>query len=51
MKLSFEIDNSNITNLEFTNKINNYDLKVNSTYNLFSDIPDYNTKVTISNNF
>ena len=51
MKLSFEIDNSNITNLEFTNKINNYDLKVNSTYNLFSDIPDYNTNVTISNNF
>lgn len=51
MKLSFEIDNSNITNLEFTNKINNYDLKVTSTYNLFSDIPDYNTNLTISNNF
>ncbi len=51
MKLSFEIDNSNKTNLEFTNKINNYDLKVNSTYNLFSDIPEYNTNVTISNNF
>ena len=51
MKLSFELDNSNKTNLEFTNKINNYDFKVTSTYNLFSDIPEYNTNVTISNNF
>ena len=51
MKLSFELDNSNKTKLEFTNKINNYDLKVSSTYNLFSDIPEYNTNVTISNNF
>ncbi len=51
MKLSFELDNLNKTNLEFTNKINNYDLKITSTYNLFSDIPDYNTNVTISNNF
>ena len=51
MKLSFELDNSNKTKLEFTNKINNYDLKVTSTYNLFSDIPEYNTNVTISNNF
>ena len=51
MKLSFELDNSNKTNFEFTNKINNYDLKVTSTYNLLSDISNYNTNVTISNNF
>lgn len=51
MKLSFELDNSNKTNLEFTNKINNFDLKVTSNYKFLSEETDYNTNVTISNNF
>ena len=35
MKFSFEIDNSDKTKLEFANKINEYDFKINSNYNFF----------------
>ena len=51
MKFSFEIDNSENTKLEFANKINKYDLKINSNYNLFSNTTDHSTNITISNNF
>ena len=51
MKFAFEINNANNTKLEFTNKIKEYDLKISSNYNFFSDIPDYGTNILISNNF
>ena len=51
MKFSFEIDNSDKTKLEFANKINEYDLKINSNYNLFSNTTDHSTNIYISNNF
>ena len=51
MKFSFEIDNSENTKLEFANKINKYDLKINSNYNLFSNTTDHSTNISISNNF
>ena len=51
MKFSFEIQDLEQTSLEFANKINGYDLKITSSYNLFSDIPDYGANILISNNF
>ena len=51
MKFTFELDDSNNTSLEFANKINEYDLKITSNYNFFSDISDYSTNILISNNF
>ena len=51
MKFVFEINNANNTKLEFTNKIKEYDLKISSNYNFFSDIPDYGANILISNNF
>ena len=51
MKFVFEINNANNTKLEFTNKIKDYDLKISSNYNFFSDIPDYGANILISNNF
>ncbi len=51
MKFSFEIDNSENTKLEFANKLNEYDLKINSNYNLFSNTTDHSTNILISNNF
>ena len=51
MKFTFELDNSQNTNLEFANKINEFDLKINSNYNLFNDNSDYTTNLLISNNF
>ena len=51
MKFTFELDDSNNTSLEFANKINEYDLKITSNYNFFSDIPDYSANILIINNF
>ena len=51
MKFVFEIDNTNNTSLEFTNKIKEYDFKITSNYNFFSDIPDYGTNILIINRF
>jgi len=39
------------TSLEFANKINEYDLKITSNYDFFSDVPDYSANILISNNF
>ena len=51
MKFAFELQDLEKTSLEFANKINGYDLKITSNYNLFSDIPDYGANILISNNF
>ena len=51
MKFAFEIQDLEKTSLEFANKINDYDLKITSNYNLFSDIPDYGANILISNTF
>ena len=51
MKFTFEIENFENTNLEFVNKINEFDLKINSNYNLFTDNLNYATNILISNNF
>ena len=50
MKFAFELQDLEKTSLEFANKINGYDLKITSNYNLFSDIPDYGANILISNN-
>ena len=51
MKFTFELEDSNNTSLEFVNKINEYDLKITSNYDFFSDVPDYSANILISNNF
>ncbi len=51
MKFTLELDDTSNTNLEFINKTKNYDLKITSNYNFFSDIPDYGANILISNNF
>ena len=51
MKFAFELQDLEKTSLEFANKINGYDLKITSNYNLFSDIPDYGANILISNSF
>ncbi len=51
MKFTFELDNSNNVILEFANKINDFDLKITSDYNFFSNIPTYSTNILFSNNF
>ncbi len=51
MKFTLELDDTSNTNLEFINKTKNYDLKITSNYNFFSDMPDYGANILISNNF
>ena len=51
MKFTFEIDDINNTSLQFSNKISEYDLKITSNYNFFSNIPDYGANISISNSF
>ncbi len=51
MNFTFEFDDSNNTILEFSNKINDYDLRITSNYNFFSNITNYSTNILIINNF
>ena len=51
MKFNLKFDESNNTSFEFTNKINEYDLKFTSNYNFFNSVPDYGANILISNNF
>ena len=51
MNFTFEFDDSNNTSLEFSNKINEYDLRITSNYNFFSNITNYSTNILIVNNF
>ena len=51
IKIALEIDETSNTNLEFTKKTNNFDLKISSKYNFFSDIPDYGANIIVSNSF
>ncbi len=51
IKLSFEIDNSNTASLEFDNKMDNYNFKINSNFDFLSDEKNYNTMISVSNNF
>ena len=51
MKFTFEIDNLNVTSVGFVNKINNYNFKINSNFDILSDEKNYHTKIFISNNF
>ena len=50
-KIALEIDETSNTNLEFTKKINTFDLKISSKYNFFSHIPDYGANIIVSNSF
>ncbi len=50
-KIALELDESSNTNLEFTKKTKNFDLKISSKYNFFSDIPDYGANIIVSNSF
>ena len=51
IKIALELDETSSTNLEFTKKTNNFDLKISSKYNFFSDIPDYGANIIVSNSF
>ena len=51
MKFTFEIDNLNPSSLGFVNKINNYNFKINSNFDILSDEKNHHTKILISNNF
>ena len=51
MKFTFEIDNFNQSSLGFVNKINNYNFKINSNFDILSDEKNHHTKILISNNF
>ena len=51
MKFTFEIDNFNPSSLGFVNKINNYNFKINSNFDILSDEKNHHTKILISNNF
>ena len=51
MKFTFEIDNLNASSLGFVNKINNYNLKINSNFDFLSDEKNHNTKISVSNKF
>tara|TARA_B100000575_G_scaffold240985_1_gene203873 strand:- start:76 stop:2226 length:2151 start_codon:yes stop_codon:yes gene_type:complete len=51
MKFTFEIDNLNVTSVGFVNKINNYNFKINSNFDILSDEKNHHTKILISNNF
>ena len=50
-KIALELDKTSNTNLEFTKKTKNFDLKISSKYNFFSDIPDYGANIIVSNSF
>ena len=50
-KISLQLDETSNTNLEFTKKTKNFDLKISSKYNFFSDIPDYGANIIVSNSF
>ena len=51
MKFSFELDAMNNNLVAFSNKINEYDVKITSNYNFLSDKQDHTTNIFISNNF
>ncbi len=51
IKIALEIDETSSTNLEFIKKTDNFDLKISSKYNFFSDIPDYGANIIVSNSF
>ena len=50
-KFLFNFDNSNQASLAFTNNLNGFDLKVNTDYNFFSNLPQYSTNISISDSF
>ncbi len=51
IKIVLELDETSNTNLKFIKKTNNFDLKISSKYNFFSDIPDYGANIIVSNSF
>ena len=51
MKFTLEIDQSSITKFKFTNKYNNFDLKMTSKYHFFNDTPYYGADIIISSSF
>ena len=50
-KFLFNFDNSNQASLAFTNNLNGFDLKVNTDYNFFSNLPQYSANISISDSF
>ena len=51
IKIALQLDETSSTNLEFTKKTDNFDLKISSKYNFFTDIPDYGANIIVSNSF
>ena len=51
MKLVFDVNNFENTNLSLINNVNGFDLKMSSNYNFLSDVPDYGANIEISNKF
>ncbi len=51
MKFALDFDETQNTKLEFTNKFNDYDIKISSNYNFTSDDPNKKANILISNSF
>ena len=51
MKFVFDVNNFNNTSLSLTNKVNGFDITVESNYTLMSEIPDYGANIEVSNKF
>ena len=50
-KFLFNFDNSNHASLAFTNNVNGFDLKINTDYNFFSNLPQYSANISITDSF
>ena len=49
--MNFNPNQNNKTELSYTKKFNNFNVKIDSNYNLFSKIPDYGASIKLSGTF
>ena len=49
--MNFNPNQNNMTELSYTKKFNNFNVKIDSNYSLFSKIPDYGANIEISGTF
>ena len=49
--MNFKPNQNNKTELSYTKKFNNFDVKIDSNYSLFSKIPEYGANLQISGTF
>ena len=49
--MNFNQNQNNKTELSYTKKFNNFNVKIDSNYSLFSKIPDYGASIKLSGTF